>query len=142
MAKEIISKFKIQIKAGSATPAPPLGPTLGQKGIPINDFCNEFNKLTLQYKEMGFEIPVNVVVYKDRTYKMFLKQPTVASMLKYKAGISKGSSNPNKQKVGKIKKSDIEEIAKIKLPDLNTLDIESAKLIVEGTAKSLGIEVC
>jgi len=114
MAKEIVSKFKIQIKAGSATPAPPLGPTLGQKGIPINDFCSEFNKLTLQYKEMGFEIPVNVVVYKDRTYKMLLKQPTVASMLKYKAGVTKGSSNPNKQKVGKVKKSDIEEIARIK----------------------------
>jgi len=142
MAKEIISKFKIQIKAGSATPAPPLGPTLGQKGIPINDFCSEFNKLTSQYKELGFEIPVNVLVYKDRTYKMFLKQPTVASMLKYKAGINKGSSNPNKQKVGKVKKSDIEEIAKIKLSDLNTTNIESAKLIVEGTAKSLGIEIC
>jgi large subunit ribosomal protein L11 len=141
MAKEIVSKFKIQIKAGSATPAPPLGPTLGQKGIPINDFCSEFNKLTLQYKEMGFEIPVNVVVYKDRTYKMFLKQPTVASMLKYKAGVTKGSSNPNKQKVGKVKKSDIEEIARIKLSDLNTSSIESAKLIVEGTAKSLGIEI-
>jgi len=141
MAKEIVSKFKIQIKAGSATPAPPLGPTLGQKGIPINDFCSEFNKLTLQYKEMGFEIPVNVVVYKDRTYKMFLKQPTVASMLKYKAGVTKGSSNPNKQKVGKVKKSDIEEIARIKLSDLNTPSIESAKLIVEGTAKSLGIEI-
>lgn len=139
MAKEIINKFKIQIKAGKANPAPPIGPTLGQNGIPINDFCTEFNKKTA---EMGdYEIPVLVTVFKDRTYKMVLKQPTVAAMVKKKASVLKGSATPNKTKIGKISKKDVEEIAKIKMVDLNTPRLDSAVKIVEGTAKSLGIDI-
>lgn len=139
MAKEIINKFKIQIKAGKANPAPPIGPTLGQNGIPINDFCTEFNKKTA---EMGdYEIPVLVTVFKDRTYKMVLKQPTVAAMVKKKASVLKGSATPNKTKIGKISKKDVEQIAKIKMVDLNTPRLDSAVKIVEGTAKSLGIDI-
>ncbi|MCS7317831.1 MAG: 50S ribosomal protein L11 [Candidatus Dojkabacteria bacterium] len=139
MAKEIVKQFKIQIKAGKATPAPPIGPILGQNGIPIPEFCNEFNKKTSGLSNL--DIPVFVTVYKDRTYKMVIKKPTVASMIKNKCKIEKGSSTPNKQKVGKISMKDVIEIAQEKLEDLNTKNLDSAIRIVTGTAKSLGIEV-
>ncbi len=139
MAKEIINVLKLQIPAGKANPAPPIGPVLGQNGIPIQQFCQEFNAKTSAMGED--EIPVIVTVFKDRTYKMVLKQPTVAGMIKKKIKLAKGSGTPNKDKVGKIKISDLEEIAKKKMPDLNTVNPESALKIVEGTAKSLGVEV-
>ena len=139
MAKEIINTIKLQLPAGKANPAPPIGPILGQNGIPIQPFCLEFNQKT---QGMGdFEIPVIVTVFKDRTYKMILKQPTVAGMIKNKLKLAKGSATPNKDKVGKVRRSDLKEIAARKMPDLNTKKPESALKIVEGTAKSLGVEV-
>ncbi|RMD76813.1 50S ribosomal protein L11 [Candidatus Dojkabacteria bacterium] len=139
MAKEIIKKIKLQIIGGKATPAPPLGPILGQNGIPIPQFCQEFNEKSSSM--VGYEIPVVVQVFKDRTFKMTLLQPTVAGMLKKFANIEKGSATPNSKKIGKVNMSDIVEIAKRKLPDLNTKKLESAVKIVLGTAKSLGLEV-
>lgn len=139
MAKEVSNVIKLQIVAGKATPAPPLGPVLGQSGINIQEFCTEFNNKT---REMGSDdLPVVVTVYKDRTFRMVIKQPTVAGMLKKKAGIEKGSANPNLTKVGKVSSADVKEIAERKLPDLNTKNINSAIKIVEGVAKSLGIDV-
>lgn len=139
MAKEVINTLKLQLPAGKANPAPPIGPILGQNGIPIQPFCLEFNQKT---QGMGdFEIPVIVTIFKDRSYKMVLKQPTVAGMIKNKYKIQKGSATPNKDKIKKIKRSDLIEIAERKMPDLNTKNPKSALKIVEGTAKSLGIEV-
>ncbi len=139
MAKEITSVFKLQIKAGKANPAPPIGPILGQNGINIQAFCTEFNAKTAPMGDD--EIPVIVTVFKDRSFKMVLKQPTVAGMIKKKLRLEKGSATPNKEKVGKVKRKDLVDIAERKLPDLNTKKMESALKIVEGTAKSLGIEV-
>jgi large subunit ribosomal protein L11 len=139
MAKEINSILKLQIQAGKANPAPPIGPVLGQNGVPIQEFCTEFNNKT---RDMGdFEVPVIVTVYKDRTFKLQIKQPTVASMIKKKLNFQKGSGTPNKTKVAKIKKSDLKEIAEKKLADFNTKDLSSAVNIVAGTAKSLGVEI-
>ncbi len=139
MAKEITNKIKLVIPAGKANPAPPVGPILGQNGIPINEFVQEFNGKTA---EMGnVEVPVEVTVFKDRSFKLKIFQPTVASMLKNKLKFQKGSGTPNKDKVGKVKKSDLVDIAEKKLPDLNTKDIKSATNVVAGVAKSLGIEV-
>jgi large subunit ribosomal protein L11 len=139
MAKEIVNVIKLSIQAGKANPAPPLGPILGQNGIQIPQFCQEFNAKTAQMGD--YEIPVVVTVFKDRTYKMILKQPTVAGMLKKLAKVQKGSGTPNKDKVAKVKRSDLTEIAQTKMPDLNTKKLKSAINTVEGTAKSLGIEV-
>lgn len=137
--KEIKSKVKLLIQAGKATPAPPLGPVLGQNGVNIPQFCTEFNNLT---STKGDDmIPVILTVFKDTTFKIELKQPTVVSMLKKAAGIEKGSANPRKEKIGKVSKSQIKEIAERKLPDLNTRTLESAMNIVEGSARSLGLEV-
>jgi len=139
MAKEIIGKIKLQLPAGKANPAPPIGPILGQNGIPIQPFCTEFNSKT---QGMGdFEIPVIVTIFKDRSYKMELKQPTVAGMIKNKLKLQKGSATPNKDKVAKVKRNDLKDIAARKMPDLNTKKPDSALRIVEGTAKSLGVEV-
>jgi large subunit ribosomal protein L11 len=139
MAKEIINVFKLQIQAGKANPAPPIGPILGQNGIPIQQFCTEFNAKT---SSMGDDvIPVIITVFKDRTYKLLFKQPTVAGMIKKKVKVQKGSATPNKDKIGKVKRSELRDIAEKKLPDLNTKNIASAIKIVEGTAKSMGIEV-
>ncbi len=139
MAKEVTSEFKLQIPAGKANPAPPIGPILGQNGVNIQGFCQEFNAKTA---DMGDdEIPVIVTVYKDRSFRMVLKQPTVAGMIKKKLKIQKGSGTPNKDKVGKVKKNDLKDIAEKKMPDLNTKNPASALKIVIGTAKSLGIEV-
>ena len=139
MAKEIINTIRLEIQAGKANPAPPIGPVLGQNGIQIQAFCMEFNNKT---SSMGDDvIPIIVQVFKDRTYKIIYKQPTVAGMLKKKLKIQKGSGTPNKQKVGKIKKEELREIAERKLPDLNTKNLDSAINIVQGVAKSMGIEV-
>jgi large subunit ribosomal protein L11 len=139
MAKKIKSVVKIQIKAAKATPAPPIGPSLAPHGINIADFCKRFNDAT---KAMGdFIIPAEITVYEDRTYEFILKQPPVADLLKKAAGIEKGSGKPNTVKVGKVTKDQVRKIAEQKLPDLNTADIEAAMRIVEGTARSLGLEV-
>ncbi len=139
MAKEITSTFKVQIMAGKANPAPPLGPVLGQNGINIQEFCTQFNAKTAGMGEE--EIPVIVTVFKDRTFKLEYKQPTVAGMLKKKFKLEKGSGTPNKDKIKTVKKSELLEIAERKLPDLNTKNVKSAVNIVAGVAKSLGIEV-
>ncbi|MCK4240033.1 MAG: 50S ribosomal protein L11 [Candidatus Atribacteria bacterium] len=139
MAKKIVSIIKLQIPAGNANPAPPVGPALGQHGLNIMEFCKAFNEKTKQ--DVGTIIPVVINVYKDRTFSFFCKKPPVAFLLKEAAGIEKGSGIPNKEKVAKLSYVKIEEIAKRKMPDLNTKDLESAVKIVEGAARSMGIEI-
>jgi len=139
MAKVVVNTIRLEIKAGKANPAPPIGPILGQNGIQIQAFCTEFNAKT---SSMGDDIiPIVVQVFKDRTYKITYKQPTVAGMLKKMMKLEKCSATPNKLKIGKVKKADLIEIAEKKMPDLNTKKKESAIKIVEGVAKSLGIEI-
>jgi large subunit ribosomal protein L11 len=137
--KKIKAKIKIQIPAGQATPAPPVGPALAQHGLNIKEFCDKFNEMTKN--QQGFTIPVEITVFEDRTYTLKFKQPPVAELLKKAAGIEKGSGEPNKKKVGKITKAQLREIAQKKLPDLNTNDIEKAMKIIEGQAKNMGIEI-
>ena len=137
--KEIIGNTKLVIPAGKASPAPPLGPILGQNGIPIPEFCKEFNDKT---QGMGnVEVPVIVDIFKDRSFKMRIKQPTVTSMIKSKFNIEKGSGTPNKIKIKTVNRKELREIAEKKLSDLNTKDIDAALKIVEGVAASMGIEV-
>jgi len=137
--KKIIATVKLQIEAGKANPAPPVGPALGQHGINIADFCQKFNAATQD--KGGDLIPVEITIYEDRTFDFKLKTPPAAYLLKKAAGIEKGSGEPQKKKVGKITKTQLEEIARKKMEDLNTDDIEKAKKIIAGTAKSLGIEI-
>ncbi|OGQ48764.1 MAG: 50S ribosomal protein L11 [Deltaproteobacteria bacterium RIFCSPLOWO2_02_FULL_47_10] len=139
MAKKITAQIKLQCPAGAANPAPPIGPALGQHGVNIMDFCKQFNAKT--QNQPGMIIPVIITVYHDRTFSFILKTPPVAILLKKEAGIAKGSGVPNKEKVGKVTKKQVEEIAKIKLPDLNCTSLESAVRQVEGTARNMGIEV-
>ncbi len=139
MAKKIQKIIKLHIKAGKATPAPPIGPALAQHGVNIGGFCSQFNDATKD--KTGFTIPVEVTVYEDRSFDFVLKTPVTSELIKKVVGIEKGSGEPNKRKVGKITKEQLEEIAKQKLPDLNTRDIEQATKIVEGTAKGLGLEI-
>jgi large subunit ribosomal protein L11 len=139
MAKKITDYVKLQIPAGKATPAPPVGPALGQAGVNIMDFCKNFNARTA--KDEGLIIPVVITVYADRSYTFITKTPPVAILIKREAGIAKGSGEPNKNKVGKITMKQVEGIAKMKLPDLNTDSLESAIQTVKGTARSMGIEV-
>ena len=139
MAKKVIGMIKLQIPAGKATPAPPVGPALGQHGVNIMDFCKAFNAKT-QGQE-GLIIPVVITVYQDRSYSFITKTPPAAILLKRAAGIAKGSPEPNKEKVAKVTMDQVEEIARTKMPDLNTTNIESAKRIVMGTARSMGLEV-
>ncbi|HPO75244.1 MAG TPA: 50S ribosomal protein L11 [Candidatus Pacearchaeota archaeon] len=138
MMKKIIANIKLQIPAGKANPAP-IGPALGQHGLPIAEFCQKFNEATKD--KVGDIIPVEITVFEDRTYEFKLKTPPVSSLLKKAAGIEKGSGEPNKTKVGKVTEAQIEEIAKRKIEDLNTDDLEQAKKIVKGTARSMGIEI-
>lgn len=139
MSKKIKTKIKLQAPAGKANPAPPIGPALGQHGVNIMDFCNQFNEKT---KNLGdVIIPVEMTVYEDRSFDFIVKSPPAAELIKKAAGIEKGSGNPLKEKVGKIKKSQLKEIAETKMNDLNAEDIESATKIIEGTAKSMGLEV-
>ena len=139
MAKKIKAIVKLQILACKATPAPPVGPTLAQHGLNIAEFCKQFNDKSKE--QAGFKVPVEITVYEDRTYTFRLKQPPASELLKKAAGIEKGSGEPNKKKAAKITKSQLEEVAKRKLEDLNTTDIEQAMKIIEGTAKNMGIEI-
>lgn len=139
MAKKITAQVKLQCPAGQANPAPPVGPALGQHGVNIMEFCKQFNAKTA--KQDGMIIPVIVTIYQDRSFSFILKTPPASVLLKKAAGIEKGSGNALKEKVGKVTKKQIEEIAKIKLPDLNCSTLESAMHTIEGTARNMGIEV-
>ncbi len=139
MAKKVIGMIKLQIPAGKATPAPPVGPALGQHGVNIMDFCKAFNAKT-QGQE-GLIIPVVINVYQDRSYSFITKTPPASVLLKKAAGIAKGSAEPNKSKVAVIGMDKVEEIAKTKMPDLNANNLEQAKRIILGTARSMGLEV-
>lgn len=138
-SKEIMSLIKLQIVAGQANPAPPIGPVLGQHGLNIMDFCKQFNAAT--QKEAGKLIPVEISVYKDRSFTFILKTPPVSFLLKQIAKVKKGSSTPNTDFVAKITEAQVEEVAQMKMEDLNTNDIEAAKNIVRGSARSMGIRV-
>ena len=137
--KKVLAVAKIQLPAGKATPAPPVGPALGQHGINIMDFCKSFNAKT--QNDAGMIIPCVVTVYQDRSFRFITKTPPAAVLLKRAAGIAKGSGEPNRMRVGKVTVGQVEEIAQIKMKDLNAVDIAAARRIVEGTARSMGIEV-
>jgi large subunit ribosomal protein L11 len=139
MAKKVINQIKLQIPAGQATPAPPVGPALGQAGVNIMDFCKNFNART--QTQNGMIIPVVITVYADRSYSFITKTPPAAVLLRKAAGIEKGSGEPNKKKVGKLTHAQVEEIAKVKRPDLNAATLEAAVRIIEGTARSMGLEI-
>ena len=139
MAKKQIGFIKLQIPAGKANPAPPVGPALGQHGVNIMEFCKTFNAKTQE--QMGKIIPVEITVYADRTFTFITKTPPAPSLILEAAGISKGSGEPNREKVGSITSAQVREIAEIKMPDLNASDLNSAMRIVTGTAKSMGIVV-
>lgn len=139
MAKKVKTQIKLQIPAGKATPAPPVGPALGQHGLNIQDFTQKFNAAT---KSMGDDIiPVVITVYEDRTFTFVTKTPPASELLKKAAGLPKGSGKPLQEKVGKIKRSEVRKIAERKMPDLNTTDVEAAVRTIEGTARQMGIEV-
>jgi large subunit ribosomal protein L11 len=139
MAKEVSAQIKLQIPAGKANPAPPVGPSLGQHGVNIMEFCKQFNAKT--QKEGDSIIPVIITVYKDRTFSFILKTPPASDLLKKAAGIIKGSGVPQKDKVGKITRQQLNEIARKKMADLNAADVEGAAKIIEGTARSMGIVI-
>src|SRR5215212_1107944 len=139
MAKKITGYIKLQIPAGAATPAPPVGPALGQHGVNIMEFCKTFNARTA--KEQGLIIPVVITVFSDRTFTFVTKTPPASVLLLKAAGIQKGSGVPNKTKIGKVTRKQVEEIARLKMPDLNAASVEAAMKTVEGTARSMGMEV-
>ena len=139
MAKKVTGQIKLQIPAGKATPAPPVGPALGQHGLNIMEFCKSFNDRTKSME--GSIIPVVITIYQDRTLTFVTKTPPAAEMLKKAAGIIKGSGEPSKNKVGKVTQKQIEEIARTKLPDLNANSLDGAVRIISGTARSMGIEI-
>ena len=139
MAKKVIGFIKLQIPAGQANPAPPVGPALGQQGVNIMDFCKSFNAKTQD--KAGDIIPVEITVYADRSFSFITKTPPAARLILKSANISKGSSEPNKEKVGSISNSDLEKIASIKMDDLNANSIDQAKEMIRGTARSMGIEI-
>ena len=141
MAKKVQAMVKLQIPAGKATPAPPVGPALGQHGVNIMDFCKAFNAKTSAKDQEGLIIPVVITVYVDRTISFITKTPPAAVLLKRAANIAKGSGEPNKNKVGKVTEKQVEEIAKTKLPDLNARDLAAAIATIRGTARSMGLEV-
>jgi large subunit ribosomal protein L11 len=140
MAKKVDKYIKLQVAAAQANPSPPVGPALGQAGVNIMEFCKAFNAQT-QGLEPGTPIPVVITVYNDRSFTFITKTPPASMLLKKAAGLAKGSGAPNKDKVGKITDKQLEEIAKQKMPDLNCFDLAQAKLIVAGTARSMGIEI-
>lgn len=139
MAKEITGYIKLQIPAGAANPAPPVGPALGQHGVNIMEFCKAYNAAT--QSQAGLVIPVVITVYKDRSFSFITKSPPAAVLLKKAAGLAKGSGVPNRDKVGKVTRAQIEEIVEVKKDDLNANDLDAAVRIIEGTARSMGIEV-
>ena len=138
--KAIKTQIKLQIPAGAANPAPPVGPALGQHGVNIMDFCKQFNEKTRKL-EQGVPIPVVLTVYEDRTFTFITKMPPMAALIKKAAGLAKGSGVPNKEKVGKLTLKQVEEVAKIKLVDLNTKDVKRAMEMVKGTARSMGVDI-
>ncbi len=140
MAKKVKTQIKLQIPAGAANPAPPVGPALGQHGVNIMDFCKRFNEKT-RTQEPGMLIPVVITVFEDRSFDFITKMPPVSSLLKKAAGLAKGSGEPNRTKVGRISQKQAEDIAKAKMPDLNAQSLEAAVQMVKGTARSMGIEV-
>ena len=139
MAKKVIAEVKLQISAGQANPAPPVGPALGQHGVNIMEFCKAFNERTA--KEQGMIIPVVISIYSDRSFSFITKTPPASILIKDALKLEKGSSEPNREKVGEISMEQIEKIAKIKLKDLNARTVEHAAKIIEGTAKSMGVKV-
>ena len=139
MAKKVVGQIKLQIPAGKANPSPPVGPALGQHGVNIMEFCKAYNARTQD--QDGLIIPVIITVYADRSFTFITKTPPAAVLLLKAAKIAKGSGVPNKEKVGKVTKAQVEEIAKLKMPDLNAYNIEGAMRIIEGTARSMGLEV-
>ncbi|MCL5405642.1 MAG: 50S ribosomal protein L11 [Deltaproteobacteria bacterium] len=139
MAKKVVTNIKLQVPAGQANPSPPIGPALGQHGVNIMEFCKQFNAKT-QGQE-GMIIPVVITVFSDRSFSFITKTPPAAILLKKAAQIAKGSSEPNRNKVAKVSMAQVEEIAKLKLPDLNARDLEAAVATISGTARSMGIEV-
>ena len=139
MAKKILATVKLQVKGGQANPSPPIGPALGQHGVNIAEFCKIFNARTQD--QMGTVIPVLVTIYADRSFSFITKTPPASVLLKQAAKIAKGSSEPNRTKVGEVTRKQVEEIARLKLEDLNAYDIQMAVRIIEGTARSMGIQV-
>jgi large subunit ribosomal protein L11 len=139
MAKKVLTMIKLQVEAGKANPSPPIGPALGQHGVNIMDFCKAFNAKTA--KDEGMIIPVVITVYQDRSFTYITKTPPAAVLLKKAAKIAKGSGDPKRERVGQVTRQQVQEIAKIKMVDLNANDIDAACKIVEGTARSMGIEV-
>ena len=139
MAKKIIGTIKLQVKGGQANPSPPIGPALGQHGVNIAEFCKTFNARTQD--QVGVVIPVIITIYADRTFSFITKTPPASVLLKQVAKIAKGSSQPNREKVGEVTKKQVEEIAKLKIEDLNAHNLEAAVKIIEGTARSMGITV-
>lgn len=140
MSKEVIAKIKLEIVAGQASPAPPVGPALGQHGVNIMGFVREFNDRTKKMDE-GTVVPVLITVFKDKSFNFVVKTPPASYLLKKAAGIAKGSGSPNKEKVGTVTMKQIEDIARTKLTDLNAYDLEAAKKIIAGTAKNMGLEI-
>ena len=140
MAKKVANILKLQIPAGGANPSPPVGPALGQVGVNIIDFCNAFNAET-QSAEKGMPLPVVITVYEDKSFTFVVKTPPAAVLIRKTLGIAKGSGEPNREKVGKLTRAQLEDIAKQKEPDLNSNDIDAAVLIIAGTARSMGVEV-
>ena len=139
MAKKVIAEVKLQISAGQANPAPPVGPALGQHGVNIMEFCKAFNERTA--KEQGMIIPVVISIYKDRSFSFITKTPPASILIKNALNLDKGSSEPNREKVGEISIEQVEKIAKIKLKDLNARTVENAAKIIKGTAKSMGVKI-
>ncbi|WRA95071.1 50S ribosomal protein L11 [Helicobacter pylori] len=139
MAKKVVGEIKLQIPAGKANPSPPVGPALGQRGVNIMEFCKAFNERT---KDMGsFDIPVIITVYQDKSFTFITKKPPVTDLIKKASGVEKGSDNPLKNKIAKLTHKQVEEIAQLKMEDLNTSTMEAAKKIVMGSARSMGVEV-
>lgn len=141
MAKKVTGSVKLQIPAGKATPAPPVGTALGPQGVNIMEFCKAFNARTSAPDQAGLIIPVVITIFSDRSFTFITKTPPVPVLIKKALGLAKGSPEPNKNKVGKISEAQVDEIARLKMPDLNCFDVESAKRSVRGTARSMGIDV-
>ena len=139
MAKKVVSQIKLQVLAGQANPSPPVGPALGQHGLNIMEFCKAFNART--QKQPGMIIPVIITVYKDRSFTFITKTPPASILLKKAAGLEKGSPDPGKEKAGKVTRAQVREIAELKMKDLNAYDLDAASRIIEGTARSMGMEV-
>lgn len=139
MAKQIMAKVKLQVTAGQATPSPPVGPSLGQHGVNIMEFCKAFNAQT--QSQTGMIIPVVVTIYTDRSFSFIMKSPPASVLLKQSAGIAKGASTPNVEKVGKVTREQVQHIAEVKMADLNAHSIEAAVKIIAGTARSMGLEI-